>query len=79
MNIDPRNKWRKANSLSLDRSLIDTAIEVKWRSSTHAQSIKNYDFRNSRFEIRPMLYYLIRVFFLKTLVIYTAYSSSNKI
>ena len=45
MKIDPRNKWRKGDSLSLDRSLIDTAIKVKWRSSTQALSIENYDFR----------------------------------
>ena len=42
-------------------------------SSTQAQSIKNYDFRISRFEIQPTLVYLFRVSFLITLDIYKAY------
>ena len=32
MKIDPRNKWRKADSLSLDRSSTDIAINDKWKS-----------------------------------------------
>ena len=35
----------EADSLSLDRNSTDTAIEVKWRSSTQALSIENYNFR----------------------------------
>ena len=66
MKIDPRKKWRKADSVSLDRSSTDTAIE-------------NYDFRIFRSEIRPILYYLIRVSFLTTLVIYKAYFKSRHI
>ena len=50
--------------------MTNTAIEVKWRSSTQARSIKNYDFRISKSKIRPMLYYLIRVSFLIALVIH---------
>ena len=51
MKIDPRNKLRKADSLSLDRSSIDIAINDKWKISTQAQSIEIYDFRIYRFEI----------------------------
>ena len=78
MKIDPRNKWRKVISLSLHRSSTDTVIEVKWRSSTQARSIKNYDFKISRCEIQPMLSYLIRVSFLTTLVIYKTYFKSHR-
>ena len=77
MKIDLRHKWRKAVSLSLDKNSTDTAIEVKWRSLTQAQFIKNYNFRIFRFEIQPMLYYFTRVFFLTTLVIYKAYFRSR--
>ena len=77
MNIDPRNKWRKTDSLNLNRSSIDTVKEVKWRSSTQTRFIENYDFRNSRSKIRPILYYLIRISFLTTLVIYKAYFKSH--
>ena len=66
MKIDPRKKWRKADSVSLDRSSTDTAIE-------------NYDFRIFRSEIRPILYYLIRVSFLTTLVIYKTYFKSHQV
>ena len=79
MKIDPRKKWRKADSLSLNKSSTDTAIEVKWRCSTQAWFIENYDFRISRLEIRPMLSYLIKVFFLKTLEIYKADFKSQHI
>ena len=75
MKIDPR----KADSLSLNRSLTDTVIEVKWRSSIQAQSIENYNFIISRSNIWPMLYYLIRVSFLTTLVIYKTYFKSHHI
>ena len=47
------------------------------RSSTdgsiEAQSIENYDFQISRYEIWPKLMYLFRVSFLTTLDIYKAY------
>ena len=79
MNIDPRNKWRKTDSLNLNRSSIDTVKEVKWRSSTQTRFIENYDFRNSRSKIRPILYYLIRISFLTALVIYKAYFKSHHI
>ena len=77
MKIDLRHKWRNVVSLSLDKNSTNTAIEVKWRSLTQAQSIKNYNFRISRFKIQPMLYYFIRVSFLTTLVIYKAYFRSR--
>ena len=51
MKIDPRNKWRKADSLSLDRSSTDIAINDKWKISTQARSIEICDFRIYRFEI----------------------------
>ena len=57
--------------------MIDTTIEVKWRSLTQARYIENYDFRNSRPKIQLMLYYLIGVSFLSTLVIYKAYCRSR--
>ena len=79
MKIDPRKKWTKADSVSLDRSSTDTAIEIKWISSTRAWSIENYDFRIFRSEIRPILYYFIRVSFLPTIVIYKAYFKSRHI
>ena len=51
MKIDPRNKWRKIDSLSLDRNSTDIAINDKWKISTQAPSIEIYDFRIYRFEI----------------------------
>ena len=51
------------------------------RSSTNglieAQSIKNYNFQFSRFEIWPKLMYLFRVSFLTNLNIYKAYFKSR--
>ena len=51
------------------RDLIWSSID----SSTAARSIKNYDFKISRSEIRPNLVYLFRVSFLTTLDIYKDY------
>ena len=55
MKVDQRNKLRKIVSLSLDTSSTNDAIENYKRSSTQAQSIEIYDFRNSRSEILPMM------------------------
>ena len=46
-------------------------------SSTATQSIENYDFRNSRSEIRSKLLYLFRVSFLTALGIYKDYFKSH--
>ena len=61
MKVDQRNKLRKIVSLSLDTSSTNDAIENYKRSSTQAQSIEIYDFRNSRSEILPMMTWMIRV------------------
>ena len=63
MKIDPRNKWRKAGSLKLDTSIYWELM----RSSTQARFIKNYDFKNLRFEIQPTITWIIRVSFSTTL------------
>ena len=77
MKADPRNKWRKAVSYSLDTSLIDIAIENYWRSSTQARFIEIYNFRISRSEIRLMMTCLIRVSIPTTLVICKTYLKSH--
>ena len=61
MKADPRNKRRKAVSLSLNIISIDIAIENYWRSSTQARSIEIYNFKISWSEIRLMMTCLIRV------------------
>ena len=67
MKVDPKNKWRKVVSLSLNTS------------STQAWSIENYDFKFFKSEFRPTMTWMIRVFLLITLVIYKAYFKSHYI
>ena len=55
MKIDPTNKRKKACSLKLDTSLDTSIYQELMRSSTQAQFIKNYDFRNRKSEIWPMM------------------------
>ena len=73
MKISPRNKWRKTVHLVSTDSSTDVCYRDLMWSSIEAWSIENYNFRISRFEIRPCLMYLCKVSFLTTLDIYKVY------
>ena len=75
MKFDPRNKWGKVVSLNLNTSCYRGLI----RSSTQAQSIKNYDFKFLRSELRSMITWIIRVSLFTTLIIYDAYFKSHQV
>ena len=76
MQVCPRNKWRSADSLKLDSYSTDSYLlrfnEAQQILSIEV-SIKNYENQFFRSDFWPMLIYLCRVSFLKTLDIYKAY------
>ena len=75
MKIEPRNKWRKVDSMkigtSLDTSSLLVSIKTEWRilhtSSKQARSIEIYDFRILISELRPMMTWIARISFTKPL------------
>ena len=82
MKVDPRNKWRKVVSLSLDRldkCFYRSLMQKLDTSSTQAWFIDIYNFKISRSEIRPMMTWMIRISFLTTLVIYKVYFKSHQV
>ena len=63
----------------LDRCCYRSLIEKLDTSSTQAQSIEIYNFKISRFEIWPVMIWMIRISFVITLVIYKAYFKSHQV
>ena len=76
MQICPRNKWRRADSLKLNsystNSYLSRFDEARQILSIEV-SIENYGNQFFKFDFRPMLMYLYRVSFLTTLDIYKTY------
>ena len=55
MKIDPRNKWRKANSVILDIKLNTSFYRGLMKSLTQARSIETCDFKILKYEIQSMM------------------------
>ena len=70
---------KKSCSLNLDSNLDrKTSIEVYSWSSTQVVFVETYEIRTSRSDIQPILKYLYRVSFLKTLDKYKAYFNGHR-